>query len=84
MVNKTLYNQHREAFFRLCDAVGENQVEQVRSLLEATPLLLTLRRYNMDDGVAEAKKRLAVLVIECLVDHACSLLVVAAPSSGGE
>ena len=50
MVNKTLFNQHREAFFRLCDAVGENQVEQVRSLLEATPLLLTLRRYNMDDG----------------------------------
>ena len=50
MGNNTLYNQHRETFFRLCDAVGENQVEQVRSLLQATPLLLTLRRYNMDDG----------------------------------
>jgi hypothetical protein len=50
MGNSTLYNQHRETFFRLCDAVGENQVEQVRSLLQATPLLLTLRRYNMDDG----------------------------------
>ncbi|MEG1324678.1 MAG: ankyrin repeat domain-containing protein, partial [Janthinobacterium sp.] len=50
MVNKTLYNQYREAFFRLCDAVGENRVEQVRSLLEATPPLLTLRRYNMEDG----------------------------------
>ena len=50
MGHSTLYNQHREAFFRVCDAVGENQVEQVRSLLEATPLLSTLRRYNMDDG----------------------------------
>jgi hypothetical protein len=50
MGHSTLYNQHREAFFRLCDAVGENQVEQVRSLLQATPLLLTLRRYDMDDG----------------------------------
>ncbi|OFA00763.1 ankyrin repeats (3 copies) [Janthinobacterium sp. HH107] len=50
MGHSTLYKQHREAFFRVCDAVGENQVEQVRSLLEATPLLSTLRRYNMDDG----------------------------------
>ncbi|AYM79252.1 ankyrin repeat domain-containing protein [Janthinobacterium agaricidamnosum] len=50
MGHSTLYNQHREAFFRVCDAVGENQVEQVRSLLEATPLLSTLRRYNMYDG----------------------------------
>jgi hypothetical protein len=50
MGNNQLYNLHREAFFRLCDAVRDNQVEQVRTQLQATPLLLTLRRLNMDDG----------------------------------
>jgi hypothetical protein len=52
MGKNPLYNQHREAFFRVCDAVRENQVEQVRTLLQATPLLLTLRHLNMDDGAS--------------------------------
>ena len=50
MGNNTAYQQYREAFFHVCDAVRDGQPELVRSLVGATPALLTLRHLNMDDG----------------------------------
>ena len=50
MGNKTVYHQHRDAFFSACDAARGNQAQQLRSLLAAAPQLLTLRSLNMDDG----------------------------------
>ena len=50
MGNNTAYQQYREAFFHVCDAVRDGQLELVRSLVGATPALLTLRHLNMDDG----------------------------------
>ena len=69
--------QQRFAVFHVVAAQGQ---QQRRGLEQAAHLFHLI----LADGVTEAKKRLAVLVKECLVDHACSLLVVAAPSSSGE
>lgn len=52
MGHHELYKQHQQAFFSVCDAVRANEVATVRSLVAAEPVLLTLRQYNMDDGVS--------------------------------